>query len=256
MIDEEKTSRALTTAAKSAWGDAAQVEQRPSIMLNVELMGDVYKIARLFAASSLVPECYRGGEKSVGLANCFAALSMGFELGITPMQALSHIVVVNGRPAIDGQLAISLANRRASIIGGIRYEEGGKEDQQYCTAWTQDKETLERKEYTITIADAKKAGWFAKSHSHWNKDPRLMLRYRAASYLVRTYYPDAVMGLHTIEELQDVEATKKTIRVTELRDRLEDQNGTKQTDEQSAQKASKKAKATNDGDVLRGDPIS
>jgi hypothetical protein len=230
MIDEEKTNRALELATNGAFG-LEKKEQRPSIMINVEMMGDIYKIARLFSQSNLVPECYRGGDKSVGLANCFAALSMGFELGVTPMQALSHIVVVNGRPAIDGQLAISLANKRASITGGIRFEEGGEGDEQFCTAWTKDKESGERREYTIKIADAKKAGWFGKSHSYWQKDPRLMLRYRAAAYLVRTYYPDAVMGLHTIDEVQDAEAAKKEASVSDVRARLEAADGGENAEE-------------------------
>jgi hypothetical protein len=241
MIDENKTTSALAKVGESWLDDPKPEPKNTPMFLNVELMREVYQIATIFSASNLVPDCYRGGEKSVGRANCFAALSMGFELGIAPMQALSHIVVVNGRPAIDGQLAISLANKRANIIGGISYDEGGEGDAQYCIAWTTDRDTRERKDYKITIADAKKAGWFNKAHSHWQKDPRLMLRYRAASYLIRTNYPDAVMGLHTVDELEDAEAQKVEAKVQEVQSRLDNLN-TGGQDERETTNTTRKSK--------------
>jgi hypothetical protein len=221
-ITQEATTHALAAIGATPLEAPAPRTSAPPMTMNIETMREIYQIASIFSASNLVPECYRGGEKSVGRANCFAALSMGFELNITPMQALSHIVVVKGRPAIDGQLAISLANARAPITGGIQYDEGGEGDKQYCRAFAVDKETGEERSYKLTIADAKKAGWFNNSSSHWNKDPRLMLRYRAASYLVRTTYPDAVMGLHTVEELEDATAVQQEQSTTRVMDRLDE----------------------------------
>jgi hypothetical protein len=233
MIDETATNNALATLGITP---ARQTQSSTPMMLNVEMMREIYQIASIFSASNLVPECYRGGDKSVGRANCFAALSMGFELGIAPMQALSHIVVVNGRPAIDGQLAISLANKRAPIKGGIQYEEGGEGDAMFCTAFAIDAATQKRREYTITIGDAKKAGWLSRSSSHWQKDPKLMLRYRAASYLVRTSYPEAVMGLHTIDELQDAQAAKQEESTVSIMERLDEANAVEVEDVTDAEK--------------------
>jgi hypothetical protein len=34
--------------------------------------------------------------------------------------------------------------------------------------------------------------------------PELMLRYRAAAFLIRTYAPELTMGLHTAEEQYDI----------------------------------------------------
>lgn len=219
MIEQTATSTALQAIGIN--NGLARSEPKPPVMLNVELMREIYQIATIFSASNLVPECYRGGDKSVGRANCFVALSMGFELGIAPMQALTHITVVNGRPGIDGQLAVALANKRAPIKGGIRYEEGGKGDDQFCTAYSIDAESGERREYTLTIADAKTAGWFNKSHSHWTKDPKLMLRYRSAKYLVNTNWPDALMGMHTVDELEDAVAAQKGAQAEKLAAKLE-----------------------------------
>lgn len=214
IISEEKTESALRKAGGELWGEVTKQPDNYNspLALNVQTMREIYQIAQAFSMSNLVPEAYRGKPNSTGHANCFVALSMGFELGLPPMQALTHIVVVNGRPAVDGQLAIALANRRAPIVGPIRYDEGGKNDEQFCVAWAVDKATKERVEYKITIADARAAGWLDKGMSHWKKDPKIMLRYRAASYLIRTNYPDAILGLSTKEELEDIAAENSTAK--------------------------------------------
>ena len=38
--------------------------------------------------------------------------------------------------------------------------------------------------------------------------PELMLRYRAAILLIRTHIPQVINGMHTVEELKDVEVSK------------------------------------------------
>ena len=219
-ISEEKTELALRKSGGDLWGDVAKGGESAAyvspLSLSVQTMREIYQIAGAFSMSNLVPEAYRGRKDTVGHANCFVALTMGFELGLPPMQALTHIVVVSGRPAVDGQLAIALANRRAPIVGPIRYDEGGKDDAQYCTAWAIDKATTDRVEYTITIKDVKDAGWWGKTASQWQKIPKLMLRYRSASYLVRSNYPDAILGLSTKEEMDDIASETSTAKaVTE-----------------------------------------
>jgi len=55
----------------------------------------------------------------------------------------------------------------------------------------------------VTIAIAKKEGWYQKSGSKWQSMPEQMLRYRAASWFVRTIAPEIAMGLQTAEEMRD-----------------------------------------------------
>jgi hypothetical protein len=52
----------------------------------------------------------------------------------------------------------------------------------------------------------------------WTKNPKyrslpeLMLRYRAATLLIRTHVPEALNGMHTVEELQDVNYAKEVTK--------------------------------------------
>ena len=55
----------------------------------------------------------------------------------------------------------------------------------------------------VTVGIAKKEGWFQKSGSKWQTMPEQMLRYRAASWFIRTIAPEIAMGLQTAEEVRD-----------------------------------------------------
>jgi hypothetical protein len=54
---------------------------------------------------------------------------------------------------------------------------------------------------------AKAEGWLTKQGSKWQTMPELMLRYRAAAFFGRLYAPDIMMGMHAVEEIQDVSST-------------------------------------------------
>jgi hypothetical protein len=51
---------------------------------------------------------------------------------------------------------------------------------------------------------AKNEGWSTKSGSKWKTMPELMLRYRAAAFLIRTTAPEIGLGLYTTDELKDI----------------------------------------------------
>ena len=46
------------------------------------------------------------------------------------------------------------------------------------------------------------------SNSKYTSLPELMLRYRAATLLIRTHVPEVINGMHMVEEIEDVVASK------------------------------------------------
>lgn len=98
---------------------------------------------------------------------------------------------------------------------------------QTCTAWTTEKgvqiptfslEELRQKsmlqlcrEYGVPVIESPEVsiqmaideGWLTKNGSKWQTMPEVMLRYRAASLLGRLYAPELLMGLQTVEEVND-----------------------------------------------------
>ena len=159
------------------------------------------RAAKLLASSSLVPKEYIGN-----LPNCVIALNMAGRIGADPLMVMQNLVIVHGRPTWSSQFLIATFNS-CGRFSAIRYEFFGERntDSWGCRATAIEKATGEKLVGTdITIALAKKEGWYGKNGSKWQSMPQQMLMYRAASWLVRAYAPELSMGLHTADEIGDV----------------------------------------------------
>lgn len=158
------------------------------------------RIASMLANSTLVPKHYQGN-----MGNCVIALNMANRIGADPLMVMQNLYVVHGNPSWSAQFLIACFNK-CGRFSSLRYEFGGKEgeDSWSCRAWAVEKESGERLDGTVvSIAMAKKEGWYAKTGSKWQTMPQQMLMYRAASWFVRAYAPEIAMGLHTSDEIRD-----------------------------------------------------
>lgn len=159
------------------------------------------RAAKCLAASSLVPKEYQGN-----LANCVIALNMAARVGADPLMVMQNLVVVHGRPTWSSQFLIATVNT-CGRFSALRYEFFGEQgtDAWGCRAWAIEKATGEKLIGTdVTIAIAKKEGWYGKSGSKWQSIPQQMLMYRSGSWWTRAYAPELSMGLHTADEVADV----------------------------------------------------
>lgn len=158
------------------------------------------RIGNMLAQSTIVPKAYVGN-----VGNCVIALNMASRIGADPIMVMQNLYVVHGMPSWSAQFLIACFNK-CGRFSSLRYEFGGKEGQDdwSCRAWAIEKETGERLNgTTVSIAMAKKEGWYNKQGSKWQSMPQQMLMYRAASWFVRAYAPEIAMGLHTAEEIRD-----------------------------------------------------
>jgi hypothetical protein len=122
-------------------------------------------------------------------------LATGGELGLSPMQSLRGIYVVNGTPVLSADLLVAIV-RRSGLCDWWRVDESTAER---CTITTQRKGEPTPASKTWTLADAKRAGVTGKQV--WSQYPAAMLRHRCAADLVREQYPDVALGLYDPEEL-------------------------------------------------------
>lgn len=155
------------------------------------------RIGKAFAASSLVPQQYQGN-----LANCIVALEMANRMGASPLMVMQNLYIVHGNPGWSSKFLVASFNQ-CGRFSSLRYE--FTPDRTGCRAWAVEKATGERIDGPqVTMAMAKDEGWSTKSGSKWKTMPELMLMYRAAAFLIRTYAPEISMGLRTDDELQDM----------------------------------------------------
>jgi hypothetical protein len=163
------------------------------------------RAAKLLASSSLVPKEYQGN-----LPNCVIALNMAQRVGADPLMVMQNLVVVHGRPTWSAQFLIATINT-CGRFSALRYEFFGERntDGWGCRAWAVEKATGEKLYGTdVSIAMAKKEGWYGKNGSKWQSIPQQMLMYRAGSWWARAYAPELSMGLHTADEMRDVYDTE------------------------------------------------
>ncbi len=157
--------------------------------------------AKLLASSTLVPKEYQGN-----LSNCVIALNMANRMNADPLMVMQNLYIVHGRPGWSSQFLISTFNA-SGRFSALRYEWVGKEgtDSWGCRAWATEKATGERLEgSTVTIAIAKKEGWYSRNGSKWQTMPAQMLMYRSAAWFIRTHAPELAMGMHTTDEIIDM----------------------------------------------------
>ncbi len=155
---------------------------------------------RMFCDSTLVPDQFRGN-----LANCMVALNMSQRLGADPMTVMQQLYIVHGKPAFSSAFLIATFNK-SGRYSSISYEFfGEKGTKGYgCRAISTELATGDRiTGPEVTIGMAEQEGWASKNGSKWRTMPDLMLRYRAAAFLIRTTAPEIAMGLHTVDEVRD-----------------------------------------------------
>jgi hypothetical protein len=159
-----------------------------------------YRMAKALAASSLLPETFRGN-----IPNCMIAMELASRIGCSVFQIAQNMDVIHGRPSLRAQFLIATTNASGRFTP-IRYKWQSKpgSDDWGCRAYASDIKTGEVCEGPlITIALAKSEDWYNKKGSKWRTIPELMLMYRAGAWWTRVYCPEFGMGMTTTEEAID-----------------------------------------------------
>jgi len=233
MENSQSTSLAPVTASP---GTAL------SVFSNVSHFADAQRMAKALASSTLVPESYRG-ENGIGncLIAMDVAQRTGASL-LAVVQNLNIIEGKPGWSSQYVIAALNSSGRFAPLRFDV--EDRGKKEVTYeywtgpkgnrekktgkaairdkaCVAWTvpagvviplnirtlaqakaADLPIIEGPE--VSIETAVLEGWYHRNGSKWKTMPDLMLRYRAAAFFGRLYAPDVLMGMHTVDEVEDI----------------------------------------------------
>lgn len=188
----------------------AETKSAGMLVFAGDTQNQMMQMADFLSQSTLVPASYQNKP-----ANCFIAVEYANRIGCAPMTVIQNLDVIQGKPSWSAKFLISVANE-CGRFSPIRYKFTGTkgQDDWGCIAYFTELATGEVLEgVEITMKMAKDEGWSTKSGSKWKTMPQLMLQYRAAAFLIRTYAPELTMGLHTAEERRDM------INVTPVREK-------------------------------------
>lgn len=159
------------------------------------------RLGNMFAKSVLIPEHLRGK-----IADVTIALMMARRLNEDPLIVMQNIFVVSGKAGWSAQYIIARANRAGVFKGRITWREQGSGENLEVTAFARLAENDEEVSFTVGMKMARDEGW--TKNAKYKSMPQLMLRYRSATFLVRLYAPEVMLGIPTTEENEDVAAAQ------------------------------------------------
>ena len=203
-----------------------------SVFSGIQQFEDAQRIAKALASSTLIPPQFQGQQ---GFANCLVALEIANRMRMSPFQVMQNLHIIHGRPSWSSQFIIGLING-CGRFSPLRYEISGKGDTLACIAVATELSTAqELRGPEVTMAMAKREGWATKSGSKWATMPELMIRYRAAAFWGRLFIPELLVGIHTQEEVMDVETVSvseaPTTSVADLNAKLQPETPVAATDQ-------------------------
>lgn len=165
------------------------------------------ELAKMMATAKLLPDHL---QKDPG--SCLLVLEQASRWGMSPFAVAQCTSVVHGKLCFEGKLvAAALASMRA-IEGRLEYVITGKGlDMQVVVTGTP-RGAKKPCSVTGTVRQWQTTG----ANSPWGKQPEDQLIYRGTRQWARRYAPEAMLGVYTTDEVEDV------IDITPTRENLND----------------------------------
>lgn len=179
-----------------------EVERVPEVSsFSIATFDHAQRVAKMLSSSSLIPKEFQGN-----IQNTMIALEIANRIGASPLMVMQNLYIVHGKPSWSSTFIIAALNS-CKRFSPLRFELSGDGDSMECFAWAYELETKDKiVGPTVTMKMAKAEGWVDKNGSKWKTMPTLMIRYRAAAFFGRLYAPEILMGMHSQDEVIDMEA--------------------------------------------------
>jgi hypothetical protein len=177
----------------------------------LDTMDALYRYGQMMTASKIAPKSFDTPEKVM------VAVQFGMERGWRPMMSLQYLYVVNQNVRIWGDAALAVCKAHALWVedasdehyevDGKRVDPGDYTREEMVKANLKAVCSVGRKggkapvTRSFSVKNAKGASLWDKGGS-WASHPARMLLYKARSFALRDVFPDAMMGLHTVEEME------------------------------------------------------
>lgn len=175
-------------------------ESKPFLIVP-DSLNQAIQLAKIIASSDLAPKQYKNKWE-----NCLIAMQMGAELGLSPLQSLQNIDVINGRPCVWGDAMLALVRSSPDFHSLNEWNEGSLEQGTYIAFCEAKNKTGEIVKQKFSYSDAKRACLLNKTGA-WQQYPERMFQMRARGFACRDLFPHALKGLSSAEEVIDIPVT-------------------------------------------------
>jgi hypothetical protein len=171
-------------------------------------LDEIKELAKMIALAEWAPDCYRDIDCNYVLQKLELGIMHGASVGLGPIAAIQSIAIINGKPSIWGDGALSVIERSGLLEDMTEaYEEDDTQGlTAVCTMKRHGRATPIVNRFSTAMAD--QAG-LTRIEGPWQSYPERMLRMRARSWTMRDAFADVLRGLHIREEVEDFAATAR-----------------------------------------------
>ena len=165
---------------------------------------DNWEIATQLAQSDIIPDNYKKKP-----ANVVIAIGIANQMNLDPFIVMQNLSFIKGKTSWSGSFCRTLIERTGKFRDlELNYigEKGQDSYGCYLSATrVSDGKKINGPEVTIAMAKAEK--W--TSNPKWSTLKDLMLAYRCQSYFCRIHCPEAMSGIYTTEEIEDINTPRE-----------------------------------------------
>jgi hypothetical protein len=169
--------------------------------INFQNMTDIMEFAKLMSISGVaVPKHLRDNPGA-----CLAIVIQASEWIMSPYAVANKSYSVNDRMGYEAQLVAAVILRRAPIKSRFSYTYTGEGDKRVCTVkvTTTDDEVVTHSSPPFGLITP-------KNSPLWKSDPDQQQGYHTARAMCRRHFPDVLLGVYTMDELQDAPMEPRT----------------------------------------------
>lgn len=184
-----------------------QNETKPVIVQKqntLESFADDWKMASQLAKSDILPDNYKNKP-----ANIVVAVGLARQMDLPPFTVMQNLSIIRGKTSWSGSFCKTLIEKTGKFKNlELNYigEKGKDTYGCYLSAIrVSDNKLIKGPEVTMKMA--KDEGW--TSNKKWLTLTDLMLAYRCQSFFCRLYVPEAMNGIYTSEEVEDITPTRE-----------------------------------------------
>lgn len=172
----------------------------------LEMFRGQFKVAMQYAKSDLVPPTFKGKPENVMIA-----MGLSEKIGIDLFTIMQNLTIVKGKIGWTGSFCKTLIERTGKYtdIEYVYVGEKGKDNFGCYIQAVQKSNGKIVKGTTVDMAMVKAEHW--NTNPKWNSMSEQMLGYRAASFFARLHCPEALSGIYTAEENEDITAEPQEV---------------------------------------------
>lgn len=155
---------------------------------------EAISLSNTLAKAELVPSHLQGKP-----GDCLLIVMQAQRWGMDVLSVAQCTSVVRGKLCYEGKLVAAVLYSMGAIEGRLTYEFSGEGQQRKIRVTGRPRGS--KKDETV---EGSVVQW-ATDNGNWKKDPDSMLVYRGTRQWARRYAPEALLGVYTPDEIDDVE---------------------------------------------------